>query len=137
MITDDLLNSIFCTISARVRVTCVFDSCHSGSVIDLPFSYDEKMHIFKRTERSHQTPLALIVSFSGCRDEQTSAEKYINGKFQGALTATFVSLFHNHSELEQKHSYAEFVHAINSKLSGQRCILSCSRIILSSQYLDA
>ncbi|KAJ3127743.1 Ca(2+)-dependent cysteine protease [Nowakowskiella sp. JEL0407] len=40
MITDDELNQMLVRpLPAGVRLTCVVDSCHSGSVLDLPFMY--------------------------------------------------------------------------------------------------
>ena len=34
--------------------------------------------------------LANIIKISGCRDTQTSADAFINGKYQGALTFSFL-----------------------------------------------
>ncbi|KAI8806407.1 caspase domain-containing protein [Cladochytrium replicatum] len=40
MITDDEMNNLVVrSLPAGVRLTAIFDSCHSGSVLDLPFTY--------------------------------------------------------------------------------------------------
>ncbi|KAI1335945.1 caspase domain-containing protein [Xylariaceae sp. FL0016] len=42
-IVDDQLHDVVVKpLSAGVRLTCIFDSCHSGSVLDLPYIYSTK-----------------------------------------------------------------------------------------------
>jgi hypothetical protein len=40
MISDDELHAILCrNLPAGCRLTAIFDCCHSGSALDLPFTY--------------------------------------------------------------------------------------------------
>lgn len=69
---------------------CLFsivDACHSGTSLDLPFVYRVDGGLQKN---NNNTPQANVIKLSGCRDNQTSADAYINNKFQGALTFTFI-----------------------------------------------
>lgn len=117
------------------RLTAIFDSCHSGTALDLPYVYstqgvikedsilkdagsgllsagmayatgnksgalssifnlgknlmgrkgvDEKIKKFKSSE-------ADVIMFSGCKDNQTSADAMENGKSTGAMSYAFTS----------------------------------------------
>ena len=73
---------------AHCKLRCFFDSCHSGSVLDLPVT------VLSRSQISLESGLhskADIVCFSGCKDAQTSADAIIAGKGQGAMTAALLS----------------------------------------------
>jgi hypothetical protein len=104
-----------------VRFHAVFDSCHSGTALDLPYQYhpDGRLkertlqgvvgsslkdittslttrNIFgaskqlmqglnrvmniEKTQRPVQSTMADVISFSGCKDGQTSADTRVNGK---------------------------------------------------------
>lgn len=117
------------------RLTAIFDSCHSGTALDLPYVYstqgvikeesmfkdagagilnaglayamgnksgalssmlslgknlmsrksvDERVKKFKSSE-------ADVITFSGCKDNQTSADAMENGKSTGAMSFAFTS----------------------------------------------
>jgi metacaspase-1 len=98
VITDDLLRSEFLDrIPVGVTVRAVIDSCHSGTMFDLPFSYRgplwspsaPRLNEFQRTSRPYNGPDVLM--FSGCRDNQTSADAVIAGQNVGAMTQAFCS----------------------------------------------
>ncbi|KAI1186265.1 caspase domain-containing protein [Nemania serpens] len=42
LVDDDLHNIIVTPLVAGVRLTAIFDSCHSGSILDLPYIYSTK-----------------------------------------------------------------------------------------------
>ena len=73
-ITDDYLCLRLRGLNPECKMFVIIDACHSGTMLDLADS---------------QIP-AQITMLSGCRDDQTSADAYINNKHQGALTALFV-----------------------------------------------
>jgi len=96
IITDDDLSSILKVFNPKTHVCCVFDACHSGSMIDAPFvlnprrpvvELDPSRKVFEKAWRNR------VVALSGCRDEQTSADAYgIDGipVYGGALTSYLV-----------------------------------------------
>jgi metacaspase-1 len=89
-IIDDDLNAMLLTrVPAGCRIRVVFDSCHSGSALDLPIRW---VGGSKTAIENYNTKLDAkgnpvdCVFLSGCQDQQTSADAYINGKYSGALT---------------------------------------------------
>ena len=64
------------------------DACHSGSSMDLPFQYNFTQHKWELTSNIRVNTNVLLIS--GCKDNQTSADAYINQMFQGALTHGFL-----------------------------------------------
>ncbi|KAL2915304.1 hypothetical protein HK105_205169 [Polyrhizophydium stewartii] len=139
-ITDDEMNALLVRpLPKGARLTCVFDCCHSGSGIDLPYTYsiDGNLQITFRDntkeivrhglqaglamfKKDHQSAAreafqaisllaqpkgnpeqhdaaykktvaekgsdADILMFSGCKDEQTSADAVIEGQATGAMS---------------------------------------------------
>lgn len=84
MITDDLLHDLMVKkLKDGVKLRVIFDCCHSGSGIDLPFRYDSTKKFITENSSSLQKDIIMI---SGCKDDQTSADAYINGGKKGALT---------------------------------------------------
>lgn len=111
VITDDHLRRALCDmLPCGVTFFGVFDSCYSGSVLDLRYSYlDDSRGPAPRRERgasrrslpdfsqwrgstaaqenlSEPETAASIVMLSGCTDTQTSADAYIGGSYQGAMS---------------------------------------------------
>jgi hypothetical protein len=79
----------------KCRTICIFDCCHSGSICDLPWSFeyieeDPWYKLRKIDDIIINNPEIYI--FSGCRDDQTSADMY-SAKLResvGAFSATFI-----------------------------------------------
>jgi hypothetical protein len=94
VITDDVLHSILATFPKECRIVMVVDSCHSGTIADLPYYridpskpvvHDVKMHNVK----------CKCITISGCLDSQTSADAYNmkgRGRFNGALTSCLLDV---------------------------------------------
>ncbi|KAI5950633.1 casA [Candida margitis] len=139
-IIDDLLHDMMIkTLPPGCRLTALFDSCHSGSVLDLPYMYStkgvlkepnvmaeagqgllqagmsyisgnrvdmvkglgsavksfmNKGRASKANEYSKQTKTAPCdaISFSGCKDNQTSADAQEGGQSTGAMSYAFLTV---------------------------------------------
>lgn len=93
MIRDDELFSILNT--SKCRTLVFFDSCHSGSACDLPYSINYVNGSFSKTVSSRNTSMSNpnIIMMSGCRDPQTSADAYNNfaKSPEGAFTMCLLS----------------------------------------------
>jgi len=134
-IVDDQMHDIMVkSLPAGCRLTAIFDCCHSGSALDLPYMYSTEGQIkepnllmeagqgllgaassyargdiggvvqsvagFVRgatagrsaQQRSRQikTSPADVISWSGCKDSQTSADAVEGGVATGAMSYAFI-----------------------------------------------
>jgi hypothetical protein len=96
-ISDDELNKIIKTnLKTGVKLFMLFDSCFSGTVVDLKYNYftgiqDEiDVTINPNVSETH----GQVIMISGCKDDQTSADAFVNynGKntYAGAMTFSFL-----------------------------------------------
>lgn len=90
-ILDDELKQIIQTnLKKNVTLFAMFDSCFSGSVLDLKYQYMDSLNYDKFTENEKQLETnGNVFMISGCSDYQTSAEAIINNKATGAMTWSF------------------------------------------------
>jgi len=89
-ITDDEIKTIITTYLKSDRTLVgMFDSCHSGTMFDLKYEYDIVNAKYIENEKNAEC-LGNVLMISGCKDNQTSSEAYINGQTQGALTWSFM-----------------------------------------------
>lgn len=87
-IIDDELKAIIQTnLKQGVTLFAMFDSCFSGSVLDLRYQYMDSLNYDNFTENSAELETnGNVFMISGCTDYQTSADAFINGKNNGAMT---------------------------------------------------
>ncbi len=91
-ISDDELKMLTMEhLKEGVSLVILFDCCHSGTLMDLKYSYlsgDDYAEVATNTKSVETKGNVYLIS--GCRDEQTSADAYINNKFQGAMSWAFL-----------------------------------------------
>lgn len=88
-ISDDVLNLIFGIIPPSCNIFSLIDCCHSGTMLDLKYRYKYATQL--SVNEINARPLdGNIVMLSGCRDDQTSADAYMESKYNGAMTKAFV-----------------------------------------------
>jgi len=130
-LSDDILAKLFRQLPSGVFLTMICDACHSGTMtrglnskkkvrsknIIPPFdirsrSLDREMpknHIGKKDIGSSQRHVLL----SGCRDDQTSMDTYINGKYQGAFTWALTKSIKENPECIWKEAHSKAVRYLN------------------------
>eukprot|EP01094_Clydonella_sp_ATCC50884_P003533 TRINITY_DN1270_c0_g1_i1.p1 TRINITY_DN1270_c0_g1~~TRINITY_DN1270_c0_g1_i1.p1 ORF type:complete len:614 (+),score=160.02 TRINITY_DN1270_c0_g1_i1:169-1842(+) len=136
IVDDHMHNMLVKPLPEGVKLTAVFDSCHSGTALDLPFVHKstdpryksahkdesdtfwnrhkkinlkkgiasqlanhvggEVMHHVKHEARKKinaalNSSKADVIQFSGCRDEQTSADTKVGGEATGAMSYAFIA----------------------------------------------
>jgi uncharacterized caspase-like protein len=87
-VLDDELKSLIQThLKADVTLFALFDSCFSGSVLDLKYQFMDSLNYEKFTENSKQLETqGNVIMISGCTDNQTSADAVFDNKPNGAMT---------------------------------------------------
>lgn len=86
-VIDDELKALVDAYSVGT-LFALFDSCFSGTALDLKYVYDFSKRYLDINAREGVTACDAVM-ISGCTDSQTSAEALINGKMSGALTWSF------------------------------------------------
>ena len=132
-LTDDMLAKIFSVVPEGVYLTVIIDACHSGTITKELFgACDQKQYIKARfimppfdirsrtlsrdkvfEKRSLKTVMKDAgqnhVLLAGCKDDQTSADAYIDGKYQGAMTWAFTSSVKENPKENWKNIYASLL----------------------------
>jgi len=117
IITDDVLNAILVhPLPDGCRLTALFDSCHSGSILDLVYLYHSDGKL-KNSEvsaafRQQKSSAGDVISFSGCDDNQTSADVVKNGLAVGAMSYAFMKCL----DANPKQSYQQLLKNIRQVL---------------------
>lgn len=93
IIKDDVFQEIFQSIQKRINIFILMDCCHSGTIIDLPYSIQEPNGDIIQNNSLQFT--ANIIMMSGCQDAQVSYDSFIKNKHQGALTFAFKTALQN------------------------------------------
>ncbi|KAG8725585.1 Ca(2+)-dependent cysteine protease [Ceratobasidium sp. 395] len=131
LVDDELHELLVKPLPEGAGLTALFDSCHSGSVLDLPWTYETTGAIKEPDDLqgeaenqaaaidAHQKQFkwspADVISLSGCRDSQTSADAQFGGLPSGALSYAFIRAFAKFPQL----TYAQLLKAIHNELRGK------------------
>lgn len=113
-ILDDELRGILTCLRKDQLLTCVLDCCHSGSGMDLKYNLYERFGystLQMKDDGRYSPTVGQCIVFSGCADSQYSADAWIDGKAQGAMTYSFLR-----SIRETARTYEELVRSL-------KCIL--------------
>lgn len=114
---DELYNVIKNNLKSGVELFMLFDCCFSGTVVDLKYNY-----LVNNLETINNPNVSetkgQVIMISGCRDDQTSADAYVNfnGKnvFSGAMTFAFLETINT---LGTKITYKTLLENMRSILS--------------------
>ena len=93
LITDDELRGLLECVTETEKLTMVLDCCHSGTGVDLKYNLYERVNTFSMLadpSKKYSQTRGQVVCVSGCMDHQTSADAYISGQSQGALTYSLI-----------------------------------------------
>ena len=119
IVSDDVLKALFSKFYKSTKITVLMDCCHSGSILDLPYTY------ISSTNQDVQTVGAChpkIVMISGCTDSQTSADTYDTSRKEqtGAMTSAFLdTIAHEPNVLENAYH-----------------LTTCMRILLKERHMS-
>jgi metacaspase-1 len=89
-ITDDMVNVFLARLPSTTRTVIVFDSCHSGTMADLKYTYQTETKSCVESKTAKEIS-GRVLQISGCKDEQLSSDAWINREFSGAMTAALLA----------------------------------------------
>jgi hypothetical protein len=121
-IIDDVLNDVLVkNLKHGVKLRVCFDSCHSGSALDLPYHWvsSDKFEI----ENDSSEVGKDIVFISGCQDDQTSADSKFNNKAAGALSWSILNALYDikkSGKFSKTWTWEEFIHMLRISLKKER-----------------
>jgi len=84
LVDDEIFDTVVMPLPDGVKLTIILDCCHSGTAVDLPFSWSDEGNWEEVDGTSHSA--GDVQMFSGCEDDQTSADVSMGGKRGGAMT---------------------------------------------------
>jgi len=98
-ISDDVLRvRLVDALPSGSKLTAFFDSCHSGTVLDLRYNWSDQnanaaadsVRVVQKEHPQVKESAADVLMISGCRDAQTSADAFMNNSYCGATTQAFL-----------------------------------------------
>lgn len=92
ILDDELKSLIQLHLKKGVTLFALFDCCFSGTVLDLKYQYLDSLENNTFTVDNNDTETkSNVIMISGCNDTQTSADAYMEQKYQGAMTWAFLN----------------------------------------------
>jgi hypothetical protein len=141
IIDDDLYGKFISKIPLKDELICLFDCCHSGSIVDLRTCYYplEADKVILEMNSGYNEPKGTIKMLSGCLDNQSSADAYIATvqKYQGALTQGVCNIL----EADPLINIGRLCNSINKFMKNnnysQRPVISTSKnVSIHDKYLN-
>ncbi|KAF5310257.1 hypothetical protein D9619_010178 [Psilocybe cf. subviscida] len=96
VIDDELHSALVTPLPAGVRLTAVFDSCHSGGVLDLPYLHSahgrlrSMQHVSKRAQQRGGADPADVLCIAACKSDETSADTHEGNVAVGAMSYALI-----------------------------------------------
>ncbi|KJA26739.1 hypothetical protein HYPSUDRAFT_132403 [Hypholoma sublateritium FD-334 SS-4] len=116
IIDNELHEALVTHLAPGVRLTAVFDSCHSGTVLDLPYLHSAHgrlrslAHISQRAKRRGAGDCADIICFAACQDDEKSTDTREGGVAVGAMSWYFCA------EQNKNQTYDQLLHYLRATL---------------------
>jgi hypothetical protein len=128
IITDDEIRTLLINKVPRgARLYVILDCCHNGTGCDIRHKYEDysilmsppsvKIPIWRTEQKAftndkYSTTLGDVFMISGSRDDQTSADDYINNEYAGALTHALFSILRTNQAKIRTYSWSELIREV-------------------------
>jgi len=122
IIDNDLYKALVAPLPTGCRLTTVFDSCHSGTILDLPYLNSAHgrlrslIHISHRAQQRGQAPSADVICFAGCKDDGTSADTFEGGVAVGAMSYALLKILKGNAENDTRQTYSQIMQQLRAIL---------------------
>jgi hypothetical protein len=116
-ITDDMIYNLFIkNLSPNCHATILIDACHSGSCFDLSCMYNQDINNWEKIN-DNNIENKNIIMISGCKDEETSSDAYLQGAYNGALTNGITNTL---TKYNYKISWKQLIDELNEFLKSNK-----------------
>jgi hypothetical protein len=128
IITDDEIRTrLINKVPRGARLYVILDCCHNGTGCDIRYKYDDYSILLSppsvripiwRTEQKaftndkYANTIGDVFMISGSRDDQTSADDYINNEYAGALTHALFSILRTNQARIRTYSWSELLREV-------------------------
>ena len=137
VITDDEIRALLVNKVPRgARLYVFLDCCHNGTGCDVRYKYED-FSVLLRPPSARTAPLwrtqqkafanqkyaetaGEVYMISGCRDEQTSADAYINNAFAGALTYAVFAILRANNATIRTYSWSSLLRDVRHFMRANR-----------------
>ncbi|HVN57559.1 MAG TPA: caspase family protein [Bacteroidales bacterium] len=146
-ISDDMLRTILDRLVPGVKMEIILDSCHSGTgtralednsfknrfhrpPVDIECRLQGDEDKLKPTRAFRTDPLILMnhILWAACRDNQTSADAFIDGRYNGAFTYYFCKhIRENRGNLQREELYRRIADSLSHHNFNQTPQLECNK----------
>ena len=122
MVIDDEIRGVLQCLNSNQKLFVVLDCCHSGTGMDLAYNLYERSNRYALVKDNRcELTRGQVVMISGCLDDQTSADAYIGGKYQGALTESFIAAIDGKTgrKTYNRLSWEQLIQKVKKRLQGK------------------
>ncbi len=149
-ISDDEIRNLLSGLNNNTKMYSIMDCCHSGTNLDLPYLYTQingKLLLLQDNSKKYANLLNKnIISISGCRDDQYSADAYnvysvmpnndtnysiTTNRSGGALTSCLLNILNTNIQIEN--SLILLHNNMRRKYSQIPQISSCKNLIVKQK----
>ena len=118
------------------RLYVILDCCHNGTGCDIRYKYEDFSLLLRpatartspvwRTQQKafvqgkYTDTVGEVYMISGCRDEQTSADAYINNAFAGALTYAIFAILRANQAAIRTYSWSALLRDVRYFMRANR-----------------
>ncbi len=132
LISADTIHIYLKQISSKCRALFLFDSCHSGTLCELPYTFlcnPTNGLVKPLTSSTNTLACSNIYMMSGCQDNQTSENVYLSSmnEYVGAFTTAFIKALQKYNySIDIKNLYSTICRDLKMSGNNQLPLLSSS-----------
>lgn len=105
---DEIIDVIKRKLKPKNTLIAFFDSCHSGTILDLKYTFTENIEKMTINEtHQYNDLLSNVIMVSGCRDSQYSQETLTSTGINGLMTWALCQVLSSRSDSSWKQLYVD------------------------------
>ncbi|KJA19551.1 hypothetical protein HYPSUDRAFT_44100 [Hypholoma sublateritium FD-334 SS-4] len=140
-IVDDELHEILVKpLPDGCRLTALVDSCHSGTILDLPYVYcsdrnTRSIRLEVNKKGLHKATSSDVILFAGCMDAETSEDTIVNGLPVGAMSWAFTDALKENPNQTYQELFNNISKAIKYKHHQTPLLSASHKIDLNKRFV--